>query len=317
MVLYNAEKPKPERGILVIDTGTIFFLLPKLEHELLIGDGIKKVSLLDSLFLLAENGYQVVIPEMVAIEAGMLLHDGRKVNPPPNHKYNGKILVRKLSEDFLADVINSPANIYIEPPSVFDNSKPADFVRAISEIHTPQNSSFVKIQKIKILLSQHDTHDYGDIAALKLIKSMRKHNAPIFFISDDRTAISYIDRITGGNIQSISGGELIVCLANEKLLQHVGIKDPEDPRQFFVDWKDRLDDLGLTFRQDCLDAKLALFEMGGSEAANAFSENLSGVKDNMLAKELQTGEELEVSQVSKIAQFRQKYPGVKNAQDRS
>jgi hypothetical protein len=88
---FNAPRIKPTRGIIIVDTSALYYMampLNKLKGDYL-SDTAKQylteqkykgidanVNLLDALTFLSENGYEIIIPEMVAFECSGIIRNG-------------------------------------------------------------------------------------------------------------------------------------------------------------------------------------------------------------------------------------------------
>jgi hypothetical protein len=179
--------PPPSRGVIIVDTGSLLHLAVKL--PLKEGKRTEK-SLLDVLSFLARSGFQVIVPEMVAFEAGDVLHTTdctRIYFPESKIKPMMAPITAFLRDNALSGLVT------IAPPPEADTSPPAEFIRLIGRIHESNKSEEQK--KSAIIAARRDfapLRDFGDIAAQQLVRYMDDKKAPVFYFSEDAKALNAV-----------------------------------------------------------------------------------------------------------------------------
>ena len=183
----RSSRPAPT---LVVDTSSLFTLTAQLPSELYAGGKKPKHSfgLLDALVASAHRGYHVVIPEMVALEAGEVFSNGASLCrffPGSPEKAENAPLLRLFLQR-----IRTIKNMGIIPPLPDDTTGAGNYVKALWKIagnHTLSPES-ARHRIIDIRRSQRRP-DFGEDAALELMQRQGHHNGNAFLLADDTGAL--------------------------------------------------------------------------------------------------------------------------------
>jgi hypothetical protein len=186
----DQSKRKP-RGIIVVDTCALLNLCVPIPDRFIHRQAkafghIPQLS--DALFYLTEQGYDVIIPEMVAHEAGHYMRDGTSVHQHFHNLPNDGFY--KVTASFFHKVRQNafePSAITIEPPLADDHSADATLLNNLYAAHTdPHFTPRERCQAI-IGITHHHKHSQhaGENAAFQLIQSLPASKTPVYFLSDD------------------------------------------------------------------------------------------------------------------------------------
>ena len=189
---------EPENGLVIMDA-SVLSLVAQLVDEQYLTRGSKSYKpqrrWADGLFLLADRGFKVVIPQMVAYESGNTDYRGNNLgNYFKEISWSKKLdLYKEIyadSQAFLKNVVaaNNP-NISIEPPNSEADSEPARVMRDLNQAR--DNGNIPLVRNIIRYLGNHTREDYGDIAAIDMVKALPKGwSKPIFYMVNDDEAIA-------------------------------------------------------------------------------------------------------------------------------
>lgn len=227
----EASKVNATRGIIIVDTSSLIPLCITLPIELLTEEAkakSKPVSLSDVLLLLAQNGYKIVIPEMVSYEAGHILRDGHSIDAYFSQNSLPAYLTEfRITRSFLGGVVKSKGNISIEPPHANDASASANFMRSIWNLHTdPKCTTKEKRQGIIFLTRTLYKKDFGDEAAHQHIKFMDDTSLPVFYLAEDRIAAEKAMFLRQDiSLHSLCIAHLFAALKQTRMLSLIGVAD--------------------------------------------------------------------------------------------
>lgn len=206
------------RSALVVDTCALFTLSTPIPNECYGGAGKPKYAfeLLDTLGLVARRGMQVVIPEMVALEAAEFFHNGQHLRSifPESIEKPATALLRR----FLQTVRCKP-NIRIVPPAAEDESQSALFVRALWGIVSARHCSNARKRHDVIdYRRDHSSRDFGEQAALGWIRQHPGDN--VIFLSDDTQALDKARRM---GVRILTSADFLHSLCDSGVLKDIGI----------------------------------------------------------------------------------------------
>jgi hypothetical protein len=228
------------RGVIVVDASSLLRLVPPLNKHFLVGQGHQKswingkwddrVRMSDGLLWLAKNGYEVIIPEMVAFECGTFLNDGQPIlGRFP--KINKKKYEPKLAKDFFQQVKALEAQgypIHIVTASEDDKSTSAKYLREFHSLLNQENEIGEKRLEERVgaffwIGGDRGKHA-GDTAVLEYIKH-KKGNAPIFCLSGD---IDLLNKASDSNaglvVNRLSEMAFYEAIKKAGMLGYLGIK---------------------------------------------------------------------------------------------
>jgi hypothetical protein len=185
-MLYNEPTLKPTRGTIVIDSNALFELTIPIPEQYKLNPN-ENVSVADLLFRMAQHGWFVVIPEMVAYQCAHTFRDGSSVSsifPSKNQPRFFQFNARK----FLAKVPNFAGNVKIVPPSAKDNSLSALYMRNIWRIYQSNMPKPDKRSSITSIRQSNYGRDFGEQAAIELIRLGYRCDPACFFLTNDGNA---------------------------------------------------------------------------------------------------------------------------------
>lgn len=152
---------------------------------------------LDVLYFLADHGFDVIVPEMVAYEIGKVLSDRRSrrdLSTDPK-QYKPVRTYRPIfndSEDFIFHLLEHPhPHIRIVPTENGTQREWVDYIRKVRQIFSmpdkeAANAKFHALPSIK-------DQQYGDIAAIDYVLSLPKDDqAPIYYLTEDYDNRNYM-----------------------------------------------------------------------------------------------------------------------------
>jgi hypothetical protein len=190
MVSNVAPSSPKKRGTIIVDSSTLLRLVLPSKHQFISLDDkghdlVPRFS--DLLLMLSKHGYRIVIPEMVAFEAGQVFHDGRSVSRDFEHAPHLSKLFNEGYE-FLSIVGRGGYLPNIEVVGTPDkaDSPAADFMRRLDDAHRSE-LDYDRHARLKEL-RRMEKKDFGEIAAADLIKHMPLDGQPVFYLSDDGEA---------------------------------------------------------------------------------------------------------------------------------
>ena len=194
---YQQQRPPPTRGIIIVDTSALLRMVVPLAKEFKAGvaDAKREINLCGILLFLARNGYEIVIPEMVALES-QIARNGAS----PNDFFTGDDRNGPFARvrAFLRNVPRLSGSIHIAPPFEQDNSASAQYAREIWNVLKNGGSNTEKRKAIIRINQNHPPpvkKNYGDEAACQFVRFMEKPDVPVYYLSEDFYAVQRIARI--------------------------------------------------------------------------------------------------------------------------
>lgn len=219
---------RKKRGIIVVDSSVLFELATVFSHDYLIGQPDPSghpVRLWDTLSVLAKNGFKIIVPEMVAYETGMILRGGETTSQYFARGASDKPLTTQLENLLRTSFLSG--HIDIVPPPPQDVSEAAAFMRNLNRIHSNKDFSLKeKSVQLHAALRAHDKKDYGDIAAQKLIASLKNDGVPIFYLSNDtRATTNVLDARKDGQAHALTRINFIDGLRQRHIFPLIGVQE--------------------------------------------------------------------------------------------
>jgi hypothetical protein len=224
----NPQKPAPTRGIIIADTSAIWRLSVELPDKFKTTEArrnAEEITLCAILPFLAQNGYEIIIPEMVAFEAGVARNGVALDDFFNGEKAHSHAILRMRA--FYRRISSFPGSIYIAPPPAQDNSPAAAFARAVWRVITSNEHPASKVSFFVALNKLHTTQgrkNYGDVAAGQFVRFMNKPSVPVFYLSEDLEAAITLSAIRS----DVDVIQLRICglydgMRDNGLLQAVGV----------------------------------------------------------------------------------------------
>jgi hypothetical protein len=187
----------------------------------------KESYLFDIPFFLAQHGYEIVIPEAVAL-VGDVFRNGES-----RQKYfrsgNARLPLRR-TENLLQQVYRHPGNIYIAPAHAADTSPSAVYTGLVwGVVQKFEGHSFLiskKLMKIDCDYPAARRQGYAAEAISQLIRHMEGPSVPVFCLTESLAPAMKIEK-AGRDfpVVMLSLSELYDGLQHEGLLAEVGIAD--------------------------------------------------------------------------------------------
>lgn len=206
----------------------------------------RKVRLTDALKLLANNGYEIIIPEAVTLECANVMRDGSTLG---QHFRGNTNIFSPLTQQFLEEIPKLKGSIYIAPPHANDHSEPAQTIREIWSIHnsharrTFKNTSIINARK-------NFKEDNNSISIIEFFRHMLKPEVPVFFLSQSIKAFQNASAVRSDiNINNLTPTGLFNAFHKENLLNALGIRDTCFS-EFFAGMGERLNHAGVRARQN-------------------------------------------------------------------
>lgn len=185
---------------IVVDTCSLFMLAAEIPIDFYHDSERPRNSfgLLDALVELSRQGHQIIIPEMVAVEAAETLHNGVTLL----RFFDGEndLAEEKTLRAFFKHVRGMP-NIKIVPPSKDDTTPAGLFVKSLWKIASSGASGGAARSSIIKLRRSQDTSHFGEQAAFEWIKAQDKR--PMTFLSDDKAALCHAKYLGAEMLTSI------------------------------------------------------------------------------------------------------------------
>jgi hypothetical protein len=183
------------RAILLLDTNILISLYASVSTEFKDDVALRPNPrrYLDMLAFLSHQGYEVIIPEMVAYEAENVLTSGKDIDsffPRADHT-RSKPYRRDLKK-FLLDAVHGKRHPNIQvvpsdaPPHV------AEFLDALHDIVDYAQKPTPLITNLLVNLHRKERKHYGDGAIEALLEEpngLRSYGVPLFVLSDDREVL--------------------------------------------------------------------------------------------------------------------------------
>lgn len=220
------------RGTIILDASTIFCLGHHINSKLLKPDHYPPLNTyLDLLPLLARNGFRILIPEVVAVEAGDMLADGRELRK----NLDTERFDDKLRANFLKGVTRGEfPNI-----SIIQKTGPERANAYCENLHIAvnlaQTSKNAHLQTmLKGIRTHSDTKDLGDRAIMAMVESekYRQDDTPILVMTDDRDLAIQAER---RGVQSVDTRTFLHNLVRSRLAPKMGLATQVNAADLFVD----------------------------------------------------------------------------------
>jgi hypothetical protein len=144
-------------------------------------------TFLELLHFLGRNGFSLRVPEMVAYEAAQILRDGLSLNrffKSQNVKFGELPLA-----DFFRPNQGDAFDMAIVPPTAQDQTPAASVVRRLWRISQTGDTIYHK-RSIMSQISREERSHFGERAAIRLMNDLKKTGIPIFFLSEDNSALN-------------------------------------------------------------------------------------------------------------------------------
>lgn len=307
----------PTRGIIIVDSSAILPMCAELKNEHLTEEARKKekpVRLADTLNFLAKHGYEVIIPEMAAIECGGFMRDGTSTEDHSVHKN----AYSRLCRPFLGGIPDQHGNIRIEPPSAKDSTQVATYVRALWKVHKKAheradntNPAILKVNEMNRTTHQaFDRSNFGDMAAFELIRHMKKPSVPVFYLSCDNEARAKAAAVRPDiQVNGLGPSGLFHALKKRSTLSEIGIANvgSEEVLQHCISVLN-----GMGFEQKAsLNSLRYPLDRGAEPDQRPFYDSLRGLREEITSEskeyKLTKKEVAEAAPSNAIDKFRKKY----------
>ena len=242
----------PYRGDIIVDTSVLFGLcidIPKNNGKVL-----KTGKYIDTLYFLAENGYHIIIPEMISFETEQVLASGADISDflggplsPERYKILKPFLTNGLPKSSTDKNYKDKVRYNINVRSNTGPDEIDDFCKNMQGIsdscprsedgYIPKNEDFNKsYDKITVLLEKkqearkRDKFDYGDQSILSLLNKDYKNsnNKPVFVLADDVGLKEHINN-EFPRVNVVTTSSLIFGIVGAGLSKAVGF--PPSPPQ--------------------------------------------------------------------------------------
>ncbi len=229
------QQDKEYRGTIIVDTCVLSDFSLAFPKSFRQKGSQKPQTYLDILTFLAKNGYHIIIPEMIAIEAVEMVADGKSVKDWVKHDTNNDHHYSETLMPFLKDVAkgNYP-NIEIISGSGEESADNycTDFNQILNNIKSHKNgyngteyqNKMKLMTEINALSKDIVRDDYGDKAIKSLLNTYPKDST--FVLTDDKKLLADINKNYKDN--SLSSYRLLQALPLAKLFQNAGIKELAD-----------------------------------------------------------------------------------------
>lgn len=222
------EKERKHRGTIIVDASALIWLALPSDRPFLPqkndGSSDNTPRYMDMLYFLAERGYDVVIPEMCAYEAGQMLSDGKCL-----HKlFDGKNRYHAQSQHTIP-MLKSVAHgqhphVSIRKPPEECDSLQANLMRELDRaVNTNLSYTLTQCAVITQLdATRKSTPDLGEKSAADLIRHSQSVG-PFFFLSNDTRSFNIVRKeAPDQQVNSLSVHGLLNALQYHQLLEHVG-----------------------------------------------------------------------------------------------
>lgn len=186
-------KHSVKRGTIVCDASALRMLMITFPQEKIIDHSVRRTplhSMLGALALLAKQGYEVVIPEMVAHEMGGFMRDGKSYHLEYLESSDDDFHKRMTYSSFFRAVARLEAAglpIHIQPPLQENISAEAEHSNRVYAIH---RSDMLSVQKTQHLQKLHwggirRKNNAGDREIISYIQATDDGKSPIFILTND------------------------------------------------------------------------------------------------------------------------------------
>lgn len=215
---------KRRRGIIVVDSSTLYSmdaLVPS--HMQSVGTTEPVPRYVDLLRFLARSGYEIIIPEMVALECAQRLADGSSLHTVFSKSAGPKVCIDLIREATSGEVDNITIQRHNadSPASRICNAMNA----AINDTNLSKRDRGNRVMGV-LNKWKNTEQDLGESQAFEIINAL-DDQVPVFFLSDDAKAFhkrnSYVAWPETANWLNFKG--LLSTLHEEHLLPRAGLRD--------------------------------------------------------------------------------------------
>ena len=241
-------QPKATRGIILLDTSAIIRFLQPAENQFLneqgkwnLLSGVKsKPCLMDAVVMLAKNGYEVVIPEMISYESGRTLKDGSSTDELFGNSHSRWSAHTQKFLKSIAHNHNDNGDIHIVAPFANDDSDAARHIRTVAAIRHGSEDDAQKRRAVRNLPSTAGK-EYGTQSAVAWLKHTPKPSVPVFYISENPAAMN--EFLSTGKARNIDVGILnppgfYDAMRTNGLLHQTGMDEAQSHDAFFRSLED-------------------------------------------------------------------------------
>ncbi|MDX2095247.1 MAG: hypothetical protein SFW64_04835 [Alphaproteobacteria bacterium] len=210
----------PNRGTIILDASTIFYLAHPIDAQFVNPSHYPRLnSYLDLLPLLAKNGFRILIPEVVAIEAGDMLADGRELERSP---YN-----HKPSDRMRAGFLKSVARGHCPNISIVTNTGPKGANTYCQSLRIAVDLARISEQAnlknmLKGIKTHSNTKNLGDQAIMAMLESEKyaQEGIPTLVMTDDRDLAIQAEK---RGVQSVDTRSFLHNLVYSRLAAKMGL----------------------------------------------------------------------------------------------
>jgi hypothetical protein len=325
----------PYRGDIIVDATALIGLRVAIPNT---NDGYSEKKYLDILPFLAKNGYRIIVPERVSLEAGDILASGFDVDTL--FAGNGKFKEMHAVKSFLKDAALPESSNCKDNPNICiaSNTGPKaadDFCSNMEEIVRAKNIELKNFKgsllrksqhnvgsngveriinsqihrRIRALRSSENSTDAGDKAIMSLLeeKYNKQNGTPVFVLTDDADLRNKIKSFPHVGVPTVSN--LIYGLVGSGLATEFGLPagikalDLENARI------EALKNIDIDRKEKYNPERIKL----GEEQKIAFvnelplSKSLMSLSNDLKRQKIETPAANETSAGDAVAKFREKY----------
>lgn len=220
----------PLRGRIILDASAMMRLAFRIDPKLIDPGAINPPeTYLDLIVFLAKNGYQILIPEMVALQATGILHGGTNTCA----SFSSDNTHPKVARAFIKKIVRETGDINI---SIIRNTGPGqvdEYCTSLRAIAEANSSDEQKRNRITSLQQTVNKNQFGDDAIRSMLDRLPKEQRDhVFVMGNDR---ELNDSVVAKGYASISTRSLFHDLAKSKILPHAGLKPETTSEQLFTD----------------------------------------------------------------------------------
>jgi len=283
------------RGAIIIDASILYQMTTRLPSDFVDVQHYQsdEPKYLWSLILfLADNDYEIIIPEIVAHKAASILRDGKS-----SAKYFSKSLnpKRSIIKNFLVGAMRRE-QLSIYPPPPTDTSVAQKFINKLWDIHKSEVSDRIKKNQIIRCYKNTDTCNFTGIAAHEIIRYMAPESTLIFYLSDDGEALNEALKIRQDvSVHPLTCADLLATFNEEGLFPLIGINPSK------IDLLQQLIETTHTakLQTDCAQSNPTNRQF--------FVETLKGIRVKTEENNTVTADEIPDQPCDRIAKFHKKY----------
>lgn len=259
--LRNNDSTTNNRGYVIVDSSTLFELMPEIPKDH--NDGLPNKRYLDILPFLAKNGYNIIIPEIVSFETSQILENRINIgnyfgNRHGNNKYNS---VDEILKPFMKSVANNEyPNI-----SILANTGPRDVDNFLSELkqlektkqsaakslkndkgftRLSNHNSLTNLESNKIASKQFEfitkstgyannaerntREKFGNLAIMELLKDrkiLENNKNPIYVLTNNRELKEEISKLGNHSIKTSNSSDLLYSCSLSGVGKKIGFPE--------------------------------------------------------------------------------------------